>query len=98
MAGFVVIADELTCAGFRLAGIRTLTPEPETTREAFGAALKEAAVVIVTAAYARRLPSAELEAAMSGETPAVAVIPDIRERDVPPSLAPGIRKTLGIEE
>ncbi len=98
MAGFVVIGDELTCAGFRLAGAETRTPAPEETRGAFAEALSGAAVVILTAEYARRLPNAELEAAMSAETPAVAVIPDLRERETPPGLVGIMRETLGIEE
>jgi vacuolar-type H+-ATPase subunit F/Vma7 len=97
MAGFVFIGDEATCTGFRLAGIETHMPTLDGTSETFSAALSDADLVIITAEYAKHLPHAELEAAMAAESPAVVVIPDLRERETPPSLTAGIRETLGIE-
>ena len=98
MATAVFIGDELTAAGFRLTGIDTIVPPPKAASEALGVARKNAALVIMTAELARRVPAAELEAALIAETPAVAIIPDVRERAAPPDLVRRLRRTLGIEE
>lgn len=97
MAGIVVIGDEVTCTGFRLAGVDTASPAPEDAAEAFASAREEAEVVVLTAEYARHLPETTLESALAAQRPAVAVIPDIRERERPESLPAKIRATLGIE-
>jgi vacuolar-type H+-ATPase subunit F/Vma7 len=97
MAGILVIGDEITCTGFRLTGVETRTPAAEETRETFQKALSGAALIIITAEYALRLPRAALDAAMATEAPAIVVIPDVRENEQPPDLAASIRETLGIE-
>ncbi len=97
MAGIVVIGDEVTCTGFRLAGVDTSSPSPEDAAEAFASAREEAEVVVLTAEYARHLPEATLEKALTAKRPTVAVIPDIRERERPEDLPAKIRATLGIE-
>jgi len=97
MAGVVVIGDEVTCTGFRLAGVDTASPPPEDMAEAFATAREEADVVVLTAEYARHLSEATLESALTAQHPTVTVIPDIRERESPESLPAKIRATLGIE-
>ena len=52
----------------------------------------------MTAELARHVPLAELEAALIAETPAVAIIPDVRMRTPLPDLAKKLRRALGIEE
>jgi vacuolar-type H+-ATPase subunit F/Vma7 len=97
MAGVVVIGDEVTCTGFRLAGVDTASPPPEDTAEALATAREEADVVVLTAEYARHMPQVMLENALTAQQPTVAVIPDIREREKPEDLPAKIRATLGIE-
>jgi vacuolar-type H+-ATPase subunit F/Vma7 len=97
MAGVVVIADEVTCTGFRLAGVETASPAPEDAAEAFASAREEADIIVLTAEYAGHLPEATLEKALAAQHPAVTVIPDIRERQTPENLPAKIRATLGIE-
>jgi len=97
MSGIVVIADELTCTGFRLAGVDTASPAPEDAAEAFASAREEADIVVLTAEYAKHLPDATLEKALAAHHPTVTVIPDIRERERPENLPAKIRATLGIE-
>ncbi|RIA56145.1 V-type ATP synthase subunit F [Dichotomicrobium thermohalophilum] len=97
MAGIVVIGDEVTCTGFRLAGVDTASPAPEDAATAFAKAREEADVVVVTAEYAQHLPEATLESALAAKHPTVTVIPDIRERERPENLPAKIRATLGIE-
>ena len=62
------------------------------------AARKGAALVIMTAELARHVPPAELEAALIAETPAFAIIPDVRMRAPLPDIAKKLRRALGIEE
>lgn len=97
MGGVIVIGDEVSCSGFRLAGVRTYTPAPDDMLRVFREALAEADVLVLTAAYARMLPEPHLEEALSGEMPAVAIIPDVRGQHAPLSLAKKIREILGIE-
>jgi vacuolar-type H+-ATPase subunit F/Vma7 len=98
MGAAVFIGDELTAAGFRLTGITTVVPEPDAAGEALRAARKQAALVIMTADLARRVPANELEAAQIAEVPMVAVIPDVLFRTAVPDLARRLRRALGIEE
>jgi vacuolar-type H+-ATPase subunit F/Vma7 len=97
MSGAVFIGDELTATGFRLTGIETLTPEPSEAARAFASACARAALVLVTTEYAGRISANALEAAILGDAPTVAVIPDIRARVEPASPARRMKSILGIE-
>lgn len=96
MSEFVVIADEVTCAGFALAGAHTIVPEADELAGVFANALAQAEVVIVTAAYAEHLPRQMVETALQTQTPAFAIIPDLRETTPAPSQTERIRATLGL--
>ena len=98
MAAAVFIGDELSAAGFRLTGIETVVAEQDTAADALREARKDAGLLIMTAELARHVPLAELEAALIAETPAVAIIPDVRMRTPLPDLAKKLRRALGIEE
>jgi vacuolar-type H+-ATPase subunit F/Vma7 len=99
----VAIADEITAAGLRLAGVETvvfaadeLPQPPEPLWRAFDAACRAAPLVLVTAELARHLPRARLEAALAAEAPLVAVIPDIEERSLAPDVAAEVGRALGV--
>lgn len=98
MGAAVFIGDELTAAGFRLTGVTTVVAEPDAAGSALREARKQAALVIMTADLARSVPAAELEPALIAETPALAIIPDVRMRTPLPDLAKKLRRALGIEE
>lgn len=98
MAAAVFIGDELSAAGFRLTGIETVVAEQDPAADALREARKDAGLLIMTAELARHVPLAELEAALIAETPAVAIIPDVRMRTPLPDLAKKLRRALGIEE
>ena len=93
----VFIGDELSAAGFRLAGLKTVTPAPDAAGEALREARAHAVLVIMTAAYARHLAPPELDSAILVETPAVAIVPDVRFQSRPPDLARRLRSILGID-
>jgi vacuolar-type H+-ATPase subunit F/Vma7 len=97
-AAAVFIGDELSAAGFRLTGVETVVAEPDTAGAALRDARKQAVLVIMTAELVRHLPAAELEAALTAEAPALAIIPDVRMRAPLPDLAKKLRRALGIEE
>jgi len=93
----IFIGDELSATGFRLAGIETVVPAPEDVVPVLAAARARAALIIMTAELAARVPAAELEAAMLAEAPALAIVPDVRFRVEVPDLARRLRRVLGIE-
>jgi vacuolar-type H+-ATPase subunit F/Vma7 len=97
MAAPVVIADELTAAGFRLAGVRTIVPTSRTLAAAFEAACEDCELLLLTAAVAARLPPQRLESALVAARPLLLVIPDALRRHDPPDLAHALRRTLGVD-
>lgn len=97
MSAAIFIGDELTAAGFRLTGIETLVPAAKDVGQAFDDARARAGLVIITAELARSIPASELEAALLAETPALAIVPDVRFTTSPPDLAGKLRRVLGID-
>lgn len=93
-----VIADEITGAGWRLAGARVLTPEPAELGEHFRAALLEADLVLITAAMAAAVPDLPLRAALLSERPLLLVISDLGHLREPPDLEVEVRRTLGMAQ
>lgn len=92
----IFIGDEVTAAGYRLAGLRILLPEPSGVAQALHQACTETELVLITAEYASMLPASQLKAALSARAPLVLVIPDARHRVKMPDLAVGMRAQLGI--
>ena len=98
MAAAIAIADEITAAGLRLAGVRTIVAEAAQVAEAFEEACRSAPLVLLTAELARYLPRQRLVAALEGSEPLVAVIPDIEERSIAADLGAELRRALGVAE
>jgi vacuolar-type H+-ATPase subunit F/Vma7 len=97
MVAPVVIADELTAAGYRLAGARTIVPTPATLSSVFEAACEDCELLLLSATLAAELPRRRLELALVADRPLVLVIPDALRRRVPPDLARELQHTLGVE-
>ena len=97
MRNAIFIGDELSAAGFRLTGIETVVPAPDEAGAALADARKRAALVIMTAEMAERVPAAELEAAMLAEAPSLAIVPDVSFGAEPLDLGKKLRSVLGIE-
>lgn len=98
----VFIGDDLTAAGFRLAGARVYRTPP---REA--AALLDrladpddpsAELILMTPEVAEALPAGRLSALQQAGWPLVLVIPDVRGRRAPPDLVSSLRRHLGLGE
>jgi vacuolar-type H+-ATPase subunit F/Vma7 len=97
MSKAIFIGDELSSAGFRLTGIEMMMPAPEDVGAALRDARQRAGLVIMIAELAKRVPAAELEAAMLAEAPTLAILPDVLFQSEPPDLGKKLRSVLGIE-
>lgn len=98
MAHIVYVGDEVTAAGFRLAGLATVTPDPGDAAAALRRAIEDGAeLILMSGAMAAHVPLAELEAALLREAPLLAIAPDVHGRGAPPDLAHEVRGALGIE-
>lgn len=91
------IGDELTAAGFRLAGAQVWTPEPADVADVFERARAEAELLLMTAEFARHVPAARLEDAMQTGSPLVIVVPDARDAVAVPDLVRQLRRTIAVE-
>lgn len=89
--------DEVTGAGFRLAGVECLPDDPEEVVARITADDGACDLVLMTAEFARRLPE-PLVARLAEQTrPAVVFLPDLRGAAEPPDLEIAARRVLGIE-
>lgn len=97
MAVVAFIGDEVSAAGFRLAGAKVCVPESDGVENAFLALRNEADLVLLTAEAAGCIGKACLEEALRAGRPPVAIIPDCRNRVAPPDLEHDLRRILGLE-
>lgn len=92
------IGDEVSAAGFRLAGIDVHMPEPRQTAPLFQRLLGEAEILLITAEAAAEVPEETLRRAIVTERPLVLVIADVRGHREPPDIAAALRRHLGMAE
>ena len=98
MARIYYIGDEATAAGYRLAGAEVRVPAEEEAPEVFRRAqAADVDLILLSAGLAGTLPPEELEAAVQGERPLVAIVADVHGRHAPPDVARDVRLALGIE-
>jgi vacuolar-type H+-ATPase subunit F/Vma7 len=91
------VGDEVTAAGFRLAGLRVRVPAPGDEAPALASACAEAPLVLVSADVAARIPESALRAAQAALAPLVLVVPDLAGATPLPDLAQRLRRQLGLE-
>ncbi|MBI5922721.1 MAG: Vacuolar H+transporting two-sector ATPase F subunit [Betaproteobacteria bacterium] len=97
MSSSIFLGDELSAAGYRLAGVDARAPRPGEEAGSFEQALNEAHVVLVGARCARAIPPATLEAALSLLSPLVMVVPDWDGTQPAGGPANMVRRVLGLE-
>jgi vacuolar-type H+-ATPase subunit F/Vma7 len=98
MARVFYIGDEVTAAGYRLAGAEARVPVPSEAGEVFRRACSDGVdVILLSAALAPQIDPGELSAALIAEQPLVAIVPDAFGRHPPPDVARDVRLALGIE-
>jgi len=95
----VFIGDEVTAAGFRLAGLEVYVPAPEGTPSALEAArAANPPLILLTAEYAAYLDPATLEDNLAALEPAMHLVTDAGGRVTVPDLAATIRARVGVEQ
>ena len=97
MTAPVYIGDEISAAGWRLAGARLAVPAPGAETAALVAACAAAPLVLVSAAMAARIDPASLAKAASAMAPLVLVVPDPQGEVTLPDLAARLRGQLGLD-
>ena len=94
---WVVIADEVSALGWRLAGAQPFITGERTVEECLADARHGGAdLVLITAELARRLPDSVLDAALLAEKPLMVVIAGLASGSEPPDLEQQVKHVLGI--
>jgi vacuolar-type H+-ATPase subunit F/Vma7 len=96
MSAPVYLGDEVTAAGYRLAGARVRVPRHGEETAALAAACADAPLVLVSAAVAERIAETELRAALAALAPLVLIVPDPIGDTPVPDLAAHLRRQLGL--
>ena len=94
----VYLGDELSAAGFRLAGVSARVPPGGDEAAWLHSAMREAKIVLLGARCAASIPADELEAALASISPLVMIVPEFDGRPTPADPASRIRQLLGVEE
>jgi vacuolar-type H+-ATPase subunit F/Vma7 len=97
MTAIVFIGDEISAAGYRLAGASVFSPSDSGVLSTFETACATAAVVMMTADAARNIPARQLNEAQTSPTPLVLVVDDIRNRVSAPSMEDYVHNILGLD-
>jgi vacuolar-type H+-ATPase subunit F/Vma7 len=90
------IGDEVTAAGYRLAGATVVVPPPGTEADALASARATASLVLISADVAARVPARVLAATRAALAPLTLVVPDLRGEIEMPDLATRLRAQLGL--
>jgi vacuolar-type H+-ATPase subunit F/Vma7 len=93
----VFLGDELSAAGYRLAGVDARVPALGDEADCFEKALEDARIVMVSARCARAIPAAALEAALALLSPLVIVVPDWDGSQLANTPANKVRRALGLD-
>ena len=93
----IFLGDELSAAGYRLAGVDARVPAPGDEAACLDRALKEARIVMVASRCARCIAPAALEAALALLCPLVVVVPDWDGTQLATAPAKKVRRVLGLE-
>ena len=93
---WVVIADEITAVGWRLAGAQVQTPDARSAAECFNSAQRSADLVFITAALAEHLPVIQLQLALLAQRPLLLVIADLGHSREPPDIEQAAIRALGV--
>jgi vacuolar-type H+-ATPase subunit F/Vma7 len=93
----VYLGDEVTAAGYRLAGVQVRMPAREASTAAFDEACARAPLVLVSASVAANIDPARMRAALAALRPLVLIVPDVLGDVARPDLAARLRGQLGME-
>jgi vacuolar-type H+-ATPase subunit F/Vma7 len=93
----IYVGDEVTAAGFRLAGVRAIVPDRGAEHEAFSLARAEGSLVMICASVAARIEADELRTAVIAAEPPCVVLRDLNGDFARPDVAQRLRSQLGLE-
>lgn len=91
------LGDEISAAGWRLAGVAIDVPAPGNETIALAEACAKAPLVLLSAAVAARVEPAALARAARALAPLVVVLPDPQGVAAMPDLGTRLRTQLGLE-
>ncbi len=94
----VYIGDEVSACGYRLAGLETHVPAGDNLSAELNNIIKDAALVLLSAEIAGRLPDDQRERLLARIQPPVVVVPDVRGHAQLTDMATRLRKQLGVLE
>ena len=97
MSAPVYLGDEVSAAGYRLAGALVRTPAAGEEAAALAWARARAPLVLVSATVAAGIGERALRGALSALTPLVLIVPDLHGEVPLPDLAARLRGQLGLE-
>lgn len=97
MAIVCYVGDEISAAGFRLAGAKILVPSEGVETDALATACAEAKLVLVSAAIAARVDGAALARSLATLSPLTLLVPDPAGKAPLPDIAARLRRQLGLE-
>ena len=98
MAVACYIGDEVSAAGFRLAGASVIIPAIGSETAALATARANASVVLIAADIAARISPRDLALARAAPAPLTLIVPDLRGEMAMPDVATRLRAQLGLEE
>ena len=96
MSAPIYLGDDVSAAGYRLAGAQLRAPGTN-ARAALAQALVDAPLVLVSAALAADIGEAALLPALGAVAPLVLVVPDANGTAAPLDVAARMRAQLGLE-
>ena len=94
----VYIGDEISAAGFRLAGLRVRVPAEGEYQQVLEWAMDQGPLILISTAVAEEIPAQELDVYLSRVSPAVVIVPDVTGNIPMPDLSTRLRRQLGLQE
>jgi vacuolar-type H+-ATPase subunit F/Vma7 len=98
MSACALLADEVTAAGFRLAGVEVHVPDDAELAQRFTRLCDETRLLLITAELAERLPAGLLSRQQRASRTLILVLGDVRGRREPEELGASLRRQLGMAE
>ncbi len=92
------IGDEVSAAGFRLAGARVIVPSTGDEAAALASARQSATLVLIAAGVAARIAARDLALAQAALAPLTLIVPDLQGQIPMRDLTTRLRGQLGLED
>ncbi|MBF0357253.1 MAG: hypothetical protein HQL70_01525 [Magnetococcales bacterium] len=96
MPALLFIGDEISAAGWSLAGVNVITPQPGGEERAVEKAMQEAELLIITSEVAELITPGLLEKILTSTSVLTHVVGDIQNRHPLPDYAGLLRAKLGL--